>query len=155
MGIPVSDEGSGAWLGCEAVRRLLWAIDGRIASSALLRALGEKFAGDPHAIVRWAQTASPRDLATLAPIVFDYDTRGDPVADELVGLAARHIEAIAARLLSVGATRLALVGGCAPFLQARLGATTKAHLVEPAGDALSGALRLARAEAEASMPVAG
>jgi N-acetylglucosamine kinase-like BadF-type ATPase len=49
--------------------------------------------------------------------VFDYDTRGDAVADELVGLAAGHIGAIAARLLSVGATRLALVGGCAPFLK--------------------------------------
>ena len=28
-GFPVSDEGSGAWLGCEAVRRTLWAHDGR------------------------------------------------------------------------------------------------------------------------------
>ena len=45
--MPISDEGSGAWLGCEAVRRLLWALDGRIASTGLLRALGEKFGNDP------------------------------------------------------------------------------------------------------------
>jgi N-acetylglucosamine kinase-like BadF-type ATPase len=28
-------EGSGAWLGCEAVRRVLWAQDGRVAEPAL------------------------------------------------------------------------------------------------------------------------
>ena len=38
-GFPVSDEGGGAWLGCEAVRRTLWAHDGRAAWSPLLRAV--------------------------------------------------------------------------------------------------------------------
>src|SRR5262245_52339246 len=28
-GFPLSDEGSGAWIGCEAARRVLWAHDGR------------------------------------------------------------------------------------------------------------------------------
>ena len=38
-GFPVSDEGSGAWLGCEALRRVLWAHDGRMEWSPLLRTI--------------------------------------------------------------------------------------------------------------------
>jgi glucosamine kinase len=142
--MPISDEGSGAWLGCEAVRRLLWALDGRIGSTALLRTLGEKFGNNPHAVASWAHTASPGDFGSLAPDIFDHATRDDPVARELISIAAGHIDELAGRLLDVGATRLALAGGCARFLAESLNGRTKTHLVEPAGDALSGALHLAR-----------
>jgi glucosamine kinase len=146
-GMPISDEGSGAWLGCEAVRRLLWALDGRIGWTGLLRALGDKFDNDPHAIVAWAHEASPGDFATLAPDIFEHAAQDDPIACELVSLAARHIDILADRLIAIGATRLALVGGCAPFLIRSLAERTKLHLVEPAGDALSGALHLAHSVA--------
>jgi glucosamine kinase len=153
-GMPISDEGSGAWLGCEAIRRLLWAVDGRIAWTGLSRALGDRFSNDPHAVVGWAQAASPGDFGSVAPFVFEYAASGDPVARELVGLAAGHIDALAARLLTVAVTRLALVGGCAPFLAPLLAETTKSHLVEPAGDAVSGALYLARRAARSLAEVA-
>ncbi len=153
-GMPISDEGSGAWLGCEAVRRLLWALDGRLAWSGLLRALGDKFSNDPHAVVAWAQSASPADFGSLAPLVFEHAAAGDPIARQLVSLAARSIDTLAARLIAAGATRLAVVGGCAPFLVPWLSERTKAHLVEPDGDALSGALYLARAAARSLAEVA-
>jgi glucosamine kinase len=153
-GLPVSDEGSGAWLGCEALRHVLWALDGRLAWSGLLRALAAEFGNDPHVIVRWTHAASPGDFASLAPRVFDHAAGGDPVAGELIGLAARHIDALAARLMDAGATRLALVGGCAPFLKPSLGEATKSRLVEPAGDALQGALQLARSAAQSLARVA-
>src|SRR6267154_553137 len=47
-GFPLSDEGSGAWLGCEALRRVLWAYDGRMSWSPLLTALLDRFERDPH-----------------------------------------------------------------------------------------------------------
>ena len=153
-GMPISDEGSGAWLGCEAVRRLLWALDGRLAWTGLLRALGHKFSNDPHAVVAWAQSASPADFGSLAPLVFEHAAAGDPVARKLVGLAAASIDTLAARLIAAGATRLAVVGGCAPFLIPLLAEQTKAYLVEPAGDALSGALYLARSAAQSLAQVA-
>jgi glucosamine kinase len=146
-GMPISDEGSGAWLGCEAVRRLLWALDGRIAVTGLLEALADKFDNDPHAVVAWSHAASPGEFASLAPEVFEHARRDDPVARELVALAARHIDVLAERLIASGATRLALVGGCAPFLASSLRERTKLHLVEPAGDGLSGALHLAHSVA--------
>jgi glucosamine kinase len=153
-GMPISDEGSGAWLGCEAVRRLLWAFDGRLAWTGLLRDLGDKFGNDPHAIVTWAQSASPGDFGSLAPDIFAHAGRGDPAAHELVSLAAGHIDALAARLVAIGATRLALVGGCAFLLAPLLNERTKSYLVEPAGDALSGALALARSLAQSLAEVA-
>jgi glucosamine kinase len=153
-GMPISDEGSGAWLGSEAVRRLLWAFDGRLPWSPLLRALGDRFAHDPHTVVTWAQSASPGDFGSLAPDVFAHALRGDPVGCQLVDLAAAHIDALAARLIELGATRLALVGGCAPFLAPSLKERTRSHLVEPAGDALSGALCLARSLAQSLAEVA-
>jgi glucosamine kinase len=148
-GLPTSDEGSGAWLGCEALRGALWAYDGRIAWTALLRALFEQFQRDPHAIVRWTATASPRDFAALAPLIVTHALRGDPAGVELMRRAAGHIDALAARLIALGALRLALVGGLAPHLRPWVSRDTQSHLVEPGGDALEGALQLARAAANA------
>jgi glucosamine kinase len=153
-GLPISDEGSGAWLGGEALRRVLWAWDGRIPWSPLLRALLADFGNDPHAVVAWIATASPRDLGALAPQVADHAAQGDVAAVELMELAATHVDALAARLVAVGAARLALVGGFAASVRPWLSAATAAHLVEPAGDALAGAVLLARLAEESPARVA-
>ncbi len=152
--LPISDEGSGAWAGCEALRRVLWAYDGRIAWTPMLRALFANFGFDPHAIVTWTAAASPGDFGALAPDIVDHAMQGDAVSIELLQLSAAHIDALAARLLAVGADRLALVGGFAPSLRRWLSPATAEHLVEPAGDALAGGLALARAAAQSTARVA-
>ncbi|MFL5066094.1 MAG: BadF/BadG/BcrA/BcrD ATPase family protein [Xanthobacteraceae bacterium] len=146
-GLPISDEGSGAWLGCEALRGVLWAHDGRIAWTDLLTALFHRFQSDPHAIVRWAAQASPRDFGSFAPLIVEHAAHDDPVAVELLRRAAAHVDALAARLVAFGAGRLALVGGLAPHVAPWLSAATERRLVPPAGDALAGALQLARTAA--------
>ena len=153
-GLPISDEGSGAWIGSEALRRALWAHDGRIAWTPMLRALFADFADDPHAIVGWIATASPRDFGSFAPRIVDYASRGDPVAIELMQMAASHIDGLAARLIALGAPGVALVGGFAAAVRPWLAPATKMHLIEPAGDALQGALMLARSAAESLQRVA-
>jgi len=146
-GLPISDEGSGAWLGCEALRGVLWAHDGRIAWTDLLTALFQRFQSDPHAIVRWGAQASPRDFGSFAPLIVEHAAHDDPVAVELLRRAAAHVDALAARLVAFGAERLALVGGLAPHVAPWLSAATERRLVPPAGDALAGALQLARTAA--------
>ena len=153
-GLPVSDAGSGAWIGIEALRRVLWARDGRRSWTPLLRALYGAFDEDAHALARWTHKASPGDLGSLAPRVVEYAERGDPVAEELMTRAAFHIEALATRLREAGAPRLCLVGGLAPFLESRLSEATRLHLTPPAGDALQGALHLARRTAHSPARVA-
>ena len=153
-GLPISDEGSGAWIGSEALRRVLWAHDDRIAWTPLLRELFADFSNDPHAIVVWTATASPREFGAFAPRVADYARNDDPVAIELMRTAAAHIDSLAARLIALGVPQLALVGGLAAALQPWLGLETTSRLIQPAGDAVQGALTLARAAAEALQDVA-
>jgi glucosamine kinase len=147
-GWPISDEGSGAWLGHEALRRVLWAYDGRIEWSPLLKRLSARFHRDPHAVLQWIATASPRDLGSLAPAIVEHTSQYDRVGRELMQLAAGHIDALAQRLIAVGTERLSLVGGLAPHLEPWLAQPTQERLVPPEGDALDGALRLAKAAAE-------
>jgi glucosamine kinase len=143
-GFPVSDEGSGAWLGCEALRRTLWAHDGRAAWTPLLRCVAGEFGTNPHAAVRWMGSAKPRDFAALAPLVVEHARRSDAAACDLMRLAALHIDGLAARLIQHGPIRLALAGGLAEGIEPWLSGETRRRLVAPAGDALDGALQLAR-----------
>jgi glucosamine kinase len=143
-GSPISDEGSGAWMGCEAVRRVLWAYDGRIGWTDFLRAIFQRFDGDPHNIVRWMSAARPRDFGSLAPIVVEQAGRGDREARDLMQHAANHIDAIAARLCALGVSRLSLMGGLAKKVEPLLSDRVRRILVAPLGDALSGALHIAR-----------
>jgi glucosamine kinase len=150
-GLPISDEGSGAWLGCEALRRTLWAHDGRIAWTGLLEELFAEFGGDPHELLSWAAAASPRAFGAFAPAIVRHAERADQNAVDLLAAAAGHIEALAGRLIAIGADRIALVGGLAPFLKPRLSAATKRHIVQPAGDSLQGALTLAMKSLDAAV----
>lgn len=147
-GWPISDEGSGAWLGCEALRRALWACDGRIAWTPLLRSLIARFQSDPHAIVAWMTDALPKDFASFAPEIIEHASAKEPVAVELLRLAGGHIDALARVLVNLGADRLSLVGGLAAPIEPWLADATRHHLVAPRGDALAGALQLAREAAE-------
>jgi glucosamine kinase len=143
-GLPISDEGSGAWLGSELLRRVLWARDGRVPWTPLLRGVFTDFREDPHTILDWVAQAQPSDLGEYAPRIVAHAAQRDSAAVELMSLAAGHIDALAARLVACGADRVALMGGLAPSLQPWLTPVTQSHLVEPSGDALTGALTLAR-----------
>ena len=148
-GLELSDEGSGAWIGRETLRRVLAAHDGRIAWTALLRAVFERYGADPHAIVQWAAQASSRDFGALAPVVVEA-SRDDAAAIEILRLAATHIDAIATRLVELGVPRLSLMGGLAAHIEGLLPMVIRRHLARPLGDALDGALLLARAAAAQS-----
>jgi glucosamine kinase len=143
-GWPVSDEGSGAWLGHEALRRVLWAYDGRIEWSPLLHALFARFEHDQHAILDWTINASPRDLGSLAPSVVQHAAQNDRVGRELMRMAGSHIDALAERLIALGTERLSLVGGLAEHVAPWLSPHSKSHVFPAQGGALDGALYLAR-----------
>jgi glucosamine kinase len=148
-GFPISDEGSGAWLGSELVRRVLWAFDGRLAWTDMLRHVLSQFDGDPHAIVRWMTTARPRDFGAMAPTVIEFAAQDDPIACELMRTAAQYVDGMAAELGARGIQRLSLSGGLSRPILPWLSPATRQMLVEPSGDTLSGALQIARDEARA------
>lgn len=143
-GFPLSDEGSGAWIGAEAARRALRVHDGREPPSPLADAVLSRFDRDPHRVVAWMTGAKPRDFAALAPLVVEAAEAGDGTARAVMREAAAHVDALAARLLALGAGRIALAGGLSGPLGPWLGEATRARLVPARGDALDGAVGLAR-----------
>lgn len=147
-GFPVSDEGSGAWIGLEAVRRVLSAHDGLTPWTGFLEETFGRFNRDVHEIVRWMGTALPRDFAAIAPLAVAHAGEGDREACALMRRAGACIDRMAMRLGELGIARLALMGGLAAALEPYVTPATRRMLVAPKGDALSGAIHLARLEAD-------
>ena len=146
-GFPVSDEGSGAELGLRAIRRALWARDGRIPQSPMTLEVLDRFHESAGEIVDWTARATPADYAALAPMVMNHAIQGDPNAELIVQEAARRIEAIIRTFLERGAPYCCLMGGMADPLREWLTPSIRARLRDPLGDALDGAILLARSRA--------
>jgi glucosamine kinase len=94
-GYPISDEGSGQWIGAEAVREALRARD-RGERAGLLNDLIEKLGASSFEdfIVRLNENP-PVDFATLFPTVLAASDKGDSVASEILMRAGRELAGIA------------------------------------------------------------
>jgi len=143
-GFPVSDEGSGAHIGLNAIRYALRTLDGRSESTEFAKQILAKFNADPAVIIRWSETATATDYAAFAALVIEHSVTGEPAARRLLRDAAAHIAGLAEAVLSRGAPRVALVGGLVEFIKPWLPAATAARLTEPQADAMAGGIMLAK-----------
>ena len=143
-GFPISDEGSGADFGLHAIRLALRAYDERAVSTSLTRDVMIRFHNDPFEAVDWMDRATATDYATFAPLVMRHADDGDPIARRIVRDAAEQIDALVRRLSECGASRVALLGGLASSMQPWLAPDVQRRLIPVEGDAVDGALHLAR-----------
>jgi glucosamine kinase len=147
-GAEISDEAGGQRIGREALRRSLWTYDGRAKRTKLSDLILDRYRRDPAKIVAFATNATPAQYAEFAPLVFEYATRGDPLAVELVQETAEAATRIIDRLIAGGATAVSLIGGLAnpvmPWLPSRL----REFLASPQSDPLDGAILMARHEVQ-------
>ena len=143
-GFPVSDGGSGAALGLGAIRVALKSHDGRISKTPLGSEVMRRFQDDPLEVIAWADTATATDYARFAPLVLDFAEQGDWAASDIVRVAAKEIEQLAMGLFQCGAPRVALVGGLSQRMLGFLAPDVAARLASGMGDAIDGALLLAR-----------
>jgi len=143
-GFPVSDEGSGADIGLNALRMALRTLDGRDARTPFTEEVLAKFSHDPVEIVDWMDRASSTDYATLAPIVVHHAAAEDAGATALMRQAASQIADLAAALIKKGALKVALVGGLSDVMRAWLPERIHPHIVPPEGDAMAGGIILAK-----------
>ncbi|MGB8844015.1 MAG: BadF/BadG/BcrA/BcrD ATPase family protein [Aliidongia sp.] len=148
-GFEVSDQGSGADIGREAIRAALLGHDGLGPHTDFSRDLMARLGGHPAEIVAWAGTARPRDYAELVRQALEFAERGDPIATAILKRAAGQISRLIERLQEMGAAEICLMGGLGPTLETWLPPSIRGVLVKPRGDAVDGALHLAR-EAAAS-----
>ncbi|ARP97769.1 N-acetylglucosamine kinase [Pseudorhodoplanes sinuspersici] len=143
-GFPISDEGSGADLGLQAIRMALRAYDGRAVATGFTREVMMRFHNDPFEAVAWMDRATATDYARLAPLVMRHADAGDPISRRIVRDAAEQIDELIRQLVGSGAPRVALLGGLASPMEPWLAPDVQRRLSPIEGDAVAGALYLAR-----------
>ncbi|MBA3518842.1 MAG: N-acetylglucosamine kinase [Rhizobiales bacterium] len=151
-GAQVSDEASGLMIGREALRRTLWAYDGRAETTPLADAILSRFGGSAEEIVAFAANARPADFGRLVPLVLEHAASRDPLALALVSEATADAARMITRLLDAGAPSVCLLGGLAGVLEAWLPPPLRERLTSPKGDAMDGAILLARQAQAAPAP---
>jgi glucosamine kinase len=109
----------------------------------LLEVMG-RLGPDPVTLVAWAEQATATQYASLAPLALSYAEAGDPFAEEIVAEGARHVDVLIRSLVEFGAPRISLLGGLASRLVEWLSPDVLHFLSPPEGDAVAGALLLAR-----------
>lgn len=137
----LGDEGGGAWMGRRLLSHSLRARDGLAPDTPLARATIARLGG-AHGVVAFARGATGADFAGLVPAILAVPD--DPLARAILDAAADHVAAGVAALQRDPPLRVVFVGGLAPVFAARV---TRWRQAAPEGDALDGALRLARAAA--------
>ena len=155
-GWQLGDEGGGYWLGRRALDVAARSQDGRGEGSTLLaRLLGALGLQHFDDLVRWSATATPAQMAALAPHVLNAAREGEGVARQAVDDAARELVELVAVLVryfpGTAPVPVAVAGGLllpqSPLTAAfgtRLGTALKrARLVPDRIDSAVGALRLA------------
>lgn len=147
-GFPHADEGGGAWLGLEALRLTFQWIDGCRTVSPMITKIYSVFDNKLAHLVDWANCATPKDYATLAPLVAQYAQHDDPYATHLMHTAAEHIHRVFSGLsqrLPAGKTQAyALLGGLASDIEQLLAEKFRCLLVQPQYDAMQGAVLMMR-----------
>jgi glucosamine kinase len=146
-GYPAGDDGSGAWIGMSAMREAQYAIDCRAPAGPLVHAIWAVTGNSRDALLAWCEAAGQHAYAALAPLVFDTEAT-DSKAAQLLNDAARALDDIALALDPDGRLPLVVTGSIGRRLQPYLAPSIRGRLVEPAGDAIDGALRLIRAQLE-------
>ncbi|WP_421183448.1 BadF/BadG/BcrA/BcrD ATPase family protein [Aeromonas enteropelogenes] len=142
-GFPISDLGSGAWLGLRALQQSLLCHDGILPPSTLAVRLMDHFKRDQAQVVRWAARAIPAEYGHFAPWVFDAASDGDELACQLLDETCTQLAQLLDGMQQLGAHRIALLGGIGMRLAPRL---ARFNLAAPKADALDGAILFAQSE---------
>lgn len=153
-GFRVGDEGSGGWLGLQAVRHGLAAVDGRANASPLARRVWMHCGDEREALQEWCGQAGQFEFAQLARAVFECE-ESDPAAARLLARATLSLEELALAVDPQGRLPLAIAGSIGERLAPRMRPFVRSRIVPAQAGADAGALMLARRarqeEAEAAL----
>jgi len=143
-GFPYGDQGSGAWMGMEAIKAILLASDRIGPATRLTESVAQMLGARGIAVVEQMSGRPSSDCARLAPLVFAAAEAGDPVAQKILTEGAGYISALAAKLLEYQPGRLALIGGLSEQFEAWLTPGVAKQLSEPLDSPEAGAVLFAR-----------
>ena len=111
----ISDEGSGTWIGREAVRQAMRAADRGDAPALLADIMGAWQVTAREAVASAANQQPAPDLAALFPLVLRQAEAGDKIATEILAQAASQLAQLArdvvTRLFASESAEVAVAGG--------------------------------------------
>lgn len=145
-GFPVGDKGSGAWMGLEAVKAVLLALDDLGPSTSLSEAVSETLSAEGLEIIEKLAGAPSSLYGRLAPCVLEQARAGDAVAEAIVREGADYLSALAETLLAYAPPRLSILGGLGPVIQPWLKPSVAKVIAEPLDQPEAGAILFAQKE---------
>lgn len=142
-GFMLSDQGSGADLGREALRRSLYARDGLIAATAFTEAVWARYDHSVETLQQFVAHAKPRDYGALAPVLFQHAEQGDPIARFIIERGQTGVTLALDHIVKLGVVRICLLGSIGKAYRPYLPARFTPYLTAPRHDPLDGAILLA------------
>jgi glucosamine kinase len=142
-GFTVGDLASGAWLGRRLLQETLLSYDGVHRGSPLTKTVLNRFENNPQTVVEYAHTARPGEFGELAPLVFEFVEKRDPIARQILRRALSDIEETLDLLLPDAPVRFCMIGGLGPIYADMLSNYYRSRASDPLGDAVAGAASLA------------
>lgn len=141
---PISDQGGGAVMGLRLIQQVLLCIDEIVPHTPLARHVMTHFNHDVDAIVSWSKSARPCDYGQFSPAIFAHAAEGDSLAVDLLRQTAGDIEMWLSALIRRGAGQICLMGSIGERIQPWLAPPLQARLAIPQGDAMDGAIAMAK-----------
>jgi glucosamine kinase len=148
-GFMLSDQGSGADLGREALRRSLYARDGLIDATPFTDAVWARFDNSIEKLQHVVEGAKPRDYGALAPVLFQYAEQGDPIARFIIERGQTGVTLALDHIVKLGVVRICLLGSIGRAYRPYLPERFEPYLTAPRHDPLDGAILLAGGRCEA------
>lgn len=133
-GFPYGDEGSGAWIGCEAIRKTLHYYDGRLERSDLYMEIFNQFNNNVDELISWAAKAQSTEFASLVPLILKHFNKNEMSAVKLIDFAVKEIELLIdgmCKRLMNKEIKIALIGGVSKVIGPLLREDLKERLQDP------------------------
>lgn len=146
-GLPLGDQGSGAWLGVQALSAVLLAHDGLGEPTALSEVICKHLKCSPDQITNLMINKPSKEFARLAPIVFEVAEAHDPIAIEIVRNGANYLNGMAQMILDEQSSPLAMIGGLRVKMMEWFSADVRSQISEPIHSPEDGALYFAQSQA--------
>jgi glucosamine kinase len=139
-GFLLGDNGSGAWIGLEAVKAVLLATDNLGPPTNLSAIINQQLNTENTTLSEKMASASPAQFAQLAPLVFHAAENSDIVARRILQNAATYLNALADKLLTIYQPRLSLLGGIGERISPWLKSSVVERITTPQVSAEIGAI---------------
>ncbi|WP_068315106.1 BadF/BadG/BcrA/BcrD ATPase family protein [Polycladidibacter hongkongensis] len=143
-GFTAGDQASGARMSLAVLEATLLAHDGLRPHSALTETMLARFGNNAEELATFTRRASPKEIAALMPLILPFAEQKDPLVIEVLQQHADYLARAITTLSKNSALPVAMLGSISCFLAPYLPQELQDRLLTPKGDAVAGALSLAK-----------